>query len=149
MSSDYIVSINLAAALAAASLGRRRVRIGEQLFFVLAQFLYPVLNPLLGNRRQRVELKSRASITAVADSRQHLDRRVWQWQRDHHCFAHPRRATDQSRHSSHTDIEAHTPSDERSEAQEALQRDWDAGNIARFPPADVVRPGTGQRPPAV
>src|ERR1700675_879086 len=136
--------------LAAANLGSKRVRIGKQFFFVLLQFPYPVLNSLLGNRRHREELKSRAGISAVADSRQRFDRRsVGQWQRDHNRFAHPRRATDQRRHSSHTDIEAHTASNERSEAQEALERDRDAGNIARFPPADVILAGTGPRPPAV
>src|ERR1700674_1632822 len=136
--------------LAATNLGSKGVRIGEQLFFVLLQFPYPVLNSLLGNRRQKEELKSRAGIGAVAERRQRFDRRsVAQWQRYHTRFAHPRRATDQLRHSSHTDIEAYTASNERSEAQEALQRDRHAGNIARFPPADMVLPGTAQRPPAV
>src|SRR5260370_24080220 len=46
-------------------------------------------------------------------------------------------------------ISRHTACDERAEAQEALQRDWNGGNIARIPPADVVRPRGGKPPPAV
>jgi hypothetical protein len=62
----------------ASTVGDTRIRKGEQLFFVLAQFLDPVLNSMFGNGRQRAELKSCASVAAVADRRQHLDRSVWQ-----------------------------------------------------------------------
>src|SRR5208282_3889374 len=61
-----------------ATVGRGCVRIGEQLFFVLAQLLDPVLNSLLRTPRQRTELESGARFTAVAHRRQHLDRSVWQ-----------------------------------------------------------------------
>src|ERR1700692_1165683 len=103
--------------LAAANLGSKRVRIGKQLFVMLLQFPYPVLNSLLGNRRHRVELESRVSISAVADSRQHFDPRVRLRPPDHNRLAHPRRARAQRRHSSSTDIEAYTASNKRPEAQ--------------------------------
>src|ERR1019366_1731953 len=104
---------------------------------------------VLGTGRQRVERKSSASLAAVADRRQHLDRNVGQGQPDYHRSPYAGRAADQSRHSSHTDVEAQAASDDRSEACEALERDWNAGNIARFPAADVVLPRTRQVPQAV
>src|SRR5208283_1774455 len=135
--------------LPAANRGHIGIWIGKHLFFVLSQFPYPVVNSASGDLRQRVELKSRLGITTMADGRQHFDRCISQSQLNHNRFAHPRRATDQRRHPPQTEIEAHAASDEWSEAQEALQRDWSAVNIARFTSTDVVRPRRGPHPSRV